>query len=237
MNYKDIHDATSSQGLDCGITRSILQDGQQADLCGQDHAHASHFLPQDDKKVRRTIATYCHTGNASLRSAALQQSLESKLQAQLPTGGLTMFIKGWKRKATPLGRLYCQLAVSVRPIKEIDCGLWPTPNKMDAMAARSLEALKRAKTKGGCCNLKDQIHPALWATPAVRDHKDTGDLSKSQFRKDGKERNDTLGRQAYGSTAQMVNKGSLNPEFVFWLMGIPIAFCNSIARVTRSSHK
>jgi len=36
--------------------------------------------------------------------------------------------------------------------------------------------------------------PNGWPTPAVRDYKDTGDLSKSQFRKDGKERNDTMAR-------------------------------------------
>jgi hypothetical protein len=35
-----------------------------------------------------------------------------------------------------------------------------------------------------------------WATPSTRDYKDSGDLSKSQFRKDGKERNDTVPRQA-----------------------------------------
>ena len=35
-----------------------------------------------------------------------------------------------------------------------------------------------------------------WPTPAQRDYKDTGDLSKSQFRQDGKERNDTIARVA-----------------------------------------
>ena len=37
---------------------------------------------------------------------------------------------------------------------------------------------------------------AAWPTPSVRDYKDTGDLSKSQFRKDGKERKDTVPRVA-----------------------------------------
>lgn len=37
-----------------------------------------------------------------------------------------------------------------------------------------------------------------WPTPSVRDHKDTGDLDKSRFRKSGKERNDTVPRVAYG---------------------------------------
>ena len=35
-----------------------------------------------------------------------------------------------------------------------------------------------------------------WVTPAARDWRDVGDLSKSQYRKDGKERKDTIPRQA-----------------------------------------
>jgi hypothetical protein len=39
-----------------------------------------------------------------------------------------------------------------------------------------------------------------WPTTTTRDHKDTGDLSQSMVRKDGKPRNDTLGRVAFGLT-------------------------------------
>jgi hypothetical protein len=203
------------------------------DLSGQVHAHASRFRLPDDKKVKRTLATYGPNGSASSTSAALQRSLESKLKARLPTGGLTMFIKGWKRKATPSGRLYCQLVASARPIGETDYGLRPTSQARDYRTGESKRWFDPARSK----NLNDAAAMALWATPKALDHKDTGNLENSQFRKDGKERNDTLGRQAYGSTAQTERKGSLNPQFAFWLMGIPQGFVSSMQRAMASFRK
>jgi hypothetical protein len=277
MISKTTQPAIFSPELGCGTTPLTSHDGRKIIGFGQEVAPANRLVQQVDKKVRQTIGTYGPNGCASLNSVRLQRSLENKCQMRFPKGGLTMFIKGWKRKTTPLGRLYCQLAVSVRPISGTDCGLWhtprtvmieetpenfrarmnskrkndrkdglpnlavqalwATPNTMDSMKSRSLEALAMAKTKGGCSNLKDQIHPALWATPRVRDHKDTGNLESSQFRKDGKERNDTLGRQAYGLIAPTERKGSLNPVFVFWLMGIPNAWVSSIVRGMQSCRK
>ena len=178
---------------------SDLLDGQTISPSGLDPAPASPSVAPETKKEKQTNATSGPSGTAYSASAALQQSLESKLRQQLPTGGLTMFIKDWKQKATPLGRQYCQLAVLARPISETDCGLWPTPS--------------------------------------TRDHKDTGNLESSQFRKDGKERNDTLGRVAYGSIAQTESKGSLNPAFPCWLMGYATEWESCADTVTLSSRK
>jgi hypothetical protein len=64
-----------------------------------------------------------------------------------------------------------------------------------------------------------------WPTPATRDYKDTGDLSKSQFRKDGKERNDTIARVAQlvpwaTPTVTDCKRGVLPPRA--WDTGIPL---------------
>ena len=80
-----------------------------------------------------------------------------------------------------------------------------------------------------------------WAAPAARDHKDTGNLENSKFRKDGKERNDTLARQAFGlipfpSYAQTANIAGfqLNPRFSLWLMGFPTSWHDAGVSALRS---
>ena len=44
---------------------------------------------------------------------------------------------------------------------------WGTPSCMDTLPARSAEALARAKLKGGCKNLREEVHQ--WATPNTMD--------------------------------------------------------------------
>lgn len=308
MTYKDIQDAISSPESGCGITPCNSPDGRTNDLFGQDHAPASRFLLPDDEKVRQMLDTYGQNGNASSASAALQRSLENRLKARLPRGGLTMFIKGWKRKATPSGRLYSQLVVSAHPIEETDWALWAACNTMDHLPVRSEDAARRQfsttrKNRSAPANLREQVDPhcypaALWVSPTAQDgsrgglpprphdkgiplsqqvtlwpttsatknSKNSEDpqtmkeggvqtsladavwiASKSLWattttrdHKDGEycpnvPENCLLGRQVWsGSDAQTEKRGSLNPEFAFWLMGIPLGFISSMQRAMQS---
>lgn len=256
-------DATFSQESGYGTTLCSLQDGKKIVPFGQAVAPASLLVQQADKQVKQTTDTYGLNGSASSKSADLQQYLESRLQAQLPKGGLMMFIKGWKRKATPSGRLYCQLQPSVRPIEGRDCTLWATPttnsNDQPAHTKRGLQTIAgQAKaamwptptaTEGGRNKSASEgaaIRPsigmmakqmgALWPTPNVRDHKDTPGMAKESINKDGSKRSrmDQLGRVVFGSTAQTESKGSLNPQFPCWLMGIPKEWVSSIVRGMQS---
>jgi hypothetical protein len=116
--------ATFSQESEAGHMPCDLLSGQMKDLFGQDHAPAKVLAPQESKKGKTTRATSGQYGSGSLTSVALQQSLENRLQTQLPMSGWMKSRQTWKAKITPSGRQYCQLAVSARPTVEIDCGLW-----------------------------------------------------------------------------------------------------------------
>lgn len=220
------------------------RDGRKIYPFGQDLAHANHIVQQVDKKLRQMIDTYGPNGSASSKSADLQLSLESKLQTRLPTGGLTMFIKGWKRKATPSGRLYCQLAALARPTDETDCGLWPTCRASNAMNDDAETVRRNVAEKGYKARLEQAV--ALWATPSARDYKGMNDKQNTLKKiKEGKRAhmgqlpNQVMiyGKMQNGSTAQTERKGTLNPEFAFWLMGIPNEWASSIVQGMQSFRK
>ena len=173
MKLKDTPNATFSQELADGQLDLGLQGGQMTDPFGQEALPVSHSAALVSKKAKTTSATCFPHGLASSASAALQQSLESRLRQQLPTGGLTMFIKGWKQKVTPSGRRYCQLAASVRPINETDYGLWPTPVSNDDNKTPAAHLAMKARMKGGARHTITSLQvlaKALWPTPTARDH-------------------------------------------------------------------
>jgi len=74
-----------------------------------------------------------------------------------------------------------------------------------------------------------------WPTPTTRDHKDTGDMSRSMVRKDGKHRLDTLGRVVFGFKTQAGKIAPLNPALSRWLMGIPAEWDDCAPMETRSA--
>jgi len=138
----------------------------------------------------------------------------------------------WKGKATPQGRLLFQLLPVTHPTEETEFGsspemwatpsaadstgstggnqnkslrtdvkMWPTPTTQDNPQVRGMGktvGTKRGTTLGGAVR--------MWPTPTTQDSKNNG--GASQHERNTKPLNAEVG-------------GSLNPQWVEWLMGYP----------------
>jgi hypothetical protein len=145
--------ATSSQALPDGATPSGYRCGLTIDLFGQAPAPANPSPQPEKAKHQAMNATSGPTGSNLSELADRQSSLANRLKRQLDGVGSTLFSLTWRKKATPLGRPYYQLAASGRRISDkgygshaqdnlgshhhLPCGggdhldsrtNWPTPN-------------------------------------------------------------------------------------------------------------
>lgn len=140
------------------------QDGVQIDLFGLEALPASHSLQPGKEKEKTTSDISGPSSLISSASASLQQSLESKLRQLSDMGGSTIYKLTLKRKDTPQGRSYFQLAASAPRTKESDSSSWQTPTTSDTNGVRKPDG-KRG------LGLNTQAQSA-WPTPAARDGKD-----------------------------------------------------------------
>jgi hypothetical protein len=85
-------------------------------LFGQDHALANPSQPPEKAKHQAMNATSGPLGLNLSELADRQSSLANRLKRQLDGAGSTLFTLTWRKKATPLGRPYYQLAASGLPI-------------------------------------------------------------------------------------------------------------------------
>lgn len=92
---------------------------------------------------------------------------------------------------------------------------WATPQLMDYLnIVRKPEDRSPAANKGGCCNLREQVHN--WATPRSRD---SADLTQGKKRTEEGKMEDTLSGQV---TQSNKSNGKLNPRWVSVLMNLPV---------------
>jgi hypothetical protein len=234
------HNAISSQGSEDGATPSVSRCTQTIDLFGQDPAPASPSPQPERAKHQAMNATSGPNGSDLSAQFDRQSSLANRLKRRLDGVGSTLFTLTWRRKATPLGRPYYQLAASGRRISGSDFGSWATPSARDWKAedrCDEIVAKRQAHPRGK--PLSEQAHGmpspgspaqteskgqlASWPTPNAMEG---GQTSRGGDRKDEK----LMGGLPTG-------KGQLNPSFSLWLMGYPAEWLSCAPQATRSSRK
>ncbi len=217
----DTPSATSLPALGDGAGPCDWPDGQTTGPSGPAAAPASRSAPPAGRKASTTTATSGPTSIGSSGSAALQQSLASRLQERLDSLGSTMFVLTWKSQATPLRRQICRLAASGRRTEDSGFGGWPTTKQDDGVKSiRSFDGAMKEAIRKGANDLNTAAMMASWATPTTRDWKDGATTLENT------PVNSLLGRQVLGATsngspAPTEKRGQLNPAFSRWLMGYP----------------
>lgn len=122
-----LRSATSSQESAFGPMPSGLPDGAMTDLFGLVPVRANLSARQAKALGLMTSGTCGPISTTLSRSADLQSSLESRLQAKTQGLGSTLYAMTWKPWVTPLVRSRSRLRASVRRTSETGFTGWPTP--------------------------------------------------------------------------------------------------------------
>ena len=197
-----------------GATRSVKPVGPMTAPSGPAPAPASLSARQAKAQGLMTSGTYGHTSTGSSRSAALQSSLASRLQARTASLGSTLYKLTWKERATPSGRSIPALRASVRPTSaKGSIGLghgWATPTTRDHKDSGNLEpSMHRQDGK-----LRDDTVPRqAWLSGWPTTRSTGGDKGS---------------RTAAGCEAEIARKGRLDdlPSTATYLAGWPTPVAN-----------
>jgi len=131
MSFADTRNAISLPGSVAGPMPLILPDGREIDPCGLALALASLSARQVKAMGLRTSGISGPPSSTLSRSAALQSSLENRLQARQPTHGLTLYTQTWKTWVTPSGVSRFRLRASAPRTSGTETTGWPTPTTRD----------------------------------------------------------------------------------------------------------
>ena len=110
-----------------GVMPCDKPDGATIDLFGPVPVRANLSARQAKALGLMTSGTCGQPSSISSKSASLQRSLESRLQAKTAILGSTLYTLTWKPWVTPSGRSRSRLRASVHRTSETDFTGWPTP--------------------------------------------------------------------------------------------------------------
>ena len=235
MNSKASPNVISSPELACGHSPCAEQAGLTTSPSGLEAVLASHSARQVKAAGLMTSGTYGRTSSISSSSAALQQSLESRLRAVTQTLGSTLYKMTWKEWDTGSGRSRFRLRASVLRTSVTGSTGWPTPQTSDSTGGGQAKRAMGESRHGS--NLNDFAMLSGWNTPdstmtqakarpPVLGNRKPSDpqisLADQTFHlAPGPARLTASGQLLTGSCAGMESGGQLNPAHSRWLMGLP----------------
>ena len=129
----------------------------------------------------------------------------------------------WKEKVTPANRLLFQLSPKMQSIDETESGLlatpemWPTPTQ-DSVSERT----KKYAQGGTPLTMAVKMWPTPRASDGLRENMSMVTHMKVAQREDGGFQ--TLHSEIAKAEEVLDLSGSLNPQWVEWLMGYPIGW-------------
>lgn len=165
---EDSSSAISSLESAFGATRFAVPDGGTTDLFGLVPVRANLSARQAKELGLMTSGTSGRPFNGLSKSASLQASLESKLQARLSMTGSTLYTLTWKPWVTPSGVSRSRLRASVRRTSATATTGWPTPIANDRLGSGYCYGPKKADgSRDVFWKLPGAAQLAGWPTPTV----------------------------------------------------------------------
>lgn len=170
-----------------------MYEGRQLTLLQEDTLASPSVLPEAAKETPMT-AIYGRKCCGWCESADPLGLLGRMLKGTLPLDSIP-FAMTWKRQGTPSNRTVFRLVRQGRTTKESEFSLWPTPQAMDAMTARSPAGMDKQmngarKGRSKIATMKDAaVYGLNWTGKAVR-----------------------------------LGDGELNPRHLEWMQGYPLGW-------------
>ena len=174
-----------------------------------------------EQELAESVRDYGRNMRDSLERCGLDLSLP-KTHLCFALGDLELSSKTWPRWGIMLDGECSELGMSVRHIKETECGSWPTPCTRDYKGINAPEGLTRKDGKSRMDQLPNAVAyggtqtPQKWPTPLAMDNKAD---CPGERRRDSPHMETEVKVRA---GIPVEKKAQLNPSWVEWLMGWPI---------------
>ena len=154
-----------------------MKDLKQMDFFPSTSSQADTLANLSPSQVEKKVKKIRDTSGQSildLSKSSDQLGLLEKMLVDTLNSVSTPYLRTWRAKVTPQGRLVFQLRASAQTTKEKESGSWHTPTVMDHLPTRTEEALKKQymnhrKGRTEHSTLRDQVTfpkpDQMWRTP------------------------------------------------------------------------